>query len=332
MKVKITKWWKNLAHSGTRTHFLSLTRLALDSTVPSNCSKTNMTYDLLTWISIGIPYSSRTSYQVWSFWGKAIGSIILTSSSKLVFFGLIGKTWWPPRHLITGDIFDFSSETAECNLTKLDRKQILNVLYQVCDSRADLKNKLAARPLIGWDIFLWKHWMELNVTWQEIGSRGPLSNLCFLGRSKKKKQVGRPCWLSTKVTHCIQVHDMWPLGPLLSLRNTFRWGNSNAAVVPWSIRLSVHGPCEHNRDYTVACIFGKHVNHDERMNPIGFWRSKVKVTMDIYGNKLVNTIETEPLCISLSNRNLADILTIVRGWTLLILEVKDQGHNGNTWK
>ena len=48
--------------------------------------------------------------------------------------------------------------------------------------------------------------------------------------------------------------------------------------------------------------------------------------MDIYGNKLVNTIETKPSCISLSN--LADMLTMVRGWTLLILEVKGQGHNG----
>ena len=91
--------------------------------------------------------------------------------------------------------------------------------------------------------------------------------------------------------------------------------------------MSVRGPCEHDRNYTVACFFvklGRHVNHDERMNPIDFGgqRSKVKVTMDIYGNKLVNTIETEPLCISLSN--LADLLTMVRGWTLLILEVRGQ--------
>ena len=60
---------------------------------------------------------------------------------------------------------------------------------------------------------------------------------------------------------------------------------------------SVRGPCEHDRNYTVACFFvklGRHVNHDESMNPIdvGGQRSKVKVTMDIYGNKLVNTIET----------------------------------------
>ena len=49
------------------------------------------------------------------------------------------------------------------------------------------------------------------------------------------------------------------------------------------------------------------------MKPIDFegQRSKVKVTMDIYGNKLVKTIETKPVCISLSN--LADMLTMVRG-------------------
>ena len=69
---------------------------------------------------------------------------------------------------------------------------------------------------------------------------------------------------------------------------------------------------------------GRHVNHDERMDPIDFGgqRSKVKVRMDINGNKLVNTIDTKPLCISSSN--LADMLTMIRGWTLLILEVRGQ--------
>ena len=81
-----------------------------------------------------------------------------------------------------------------------------------------------------------------------------------------------------------------------------RWGYSNAAVVP-SVRPSMVssacGPCEHHRDYTVACFFvklGRHVHHDERIDPIDFGgqRSKVKVTCTIYiyGNKLVNTIET----------------------------------------
>ena len=69
---------------------------------------------------------------------------------------------------------------------------------------------------------------------------------------------------------------------------------------------------------------GRHVNHGKRMNPIGFegQRSKVKVTINIYGEKLVNTIETKPLCVSSSN--FAEMLTFVRGWTLLILEVRGQ--------
>ena len=64
--------------------------------------------------------------------GNLTGSKISTSSTKFVFFRLIGKTRWPPWPLIGWDIFDFSSETAKHNSKKLDRKQDLNVLYQVC--------------------------------------------------------------------------------------------------------------------------------------------------------------------------------------------------------
>ena len=84
------------------------------------------------------------------------GSKISTSSTKFVFFGPIGKTRWPPWPLIGWDIFDFSSETAERNSTKLDRKQDLNALYQVCVFRADRKNKMAAmaNPPKRWHIVL----------------------------------------------------------------------------------------------------------------------------------------------------------------------------------
>ena len=50
---------------------------------------------------------------------------------SLCFSGRSEKTRWPPWLLIGWDIFDFSSETAERNSTKLDRKQDLNVFYQV---------------------------------------------------------------------------------------------------------------------------------------------------------------------------------------------------------
>ena len=97
-----------------------------------------------------------------------IGSKISTSSTKFVFFGPIGKTRWPPWPLIGWDIFDFSSETAERNSTKLDRKQDLNVLYQVCVFRADRKNKMAALAsdwLRHFRLLLWNRWTEFNETW-----------------------------------------------------------------------------------------------------------------------------------------------------------------------
>ena len=81
------------------------------------------------------------------------GSKISTSSTKFVFFGSIGKTRWPSWPLIGWDIFDFSSETAELNSTKLDRKQDLNVLYQVVFFGPIEKTKWPPWPLIGWDIF-----------------------------------------------------------------------------------------------------------------------------------------------------------------------------------
>ena len=126
------------------------------------------------------------------------GSKISTSSTKFVFFGPIGKTRWPPWPLIGWDIFDFSYESAERNSTKLDRKQDLNVLYQVCVFRADRKNKMAALAsdwLRHFRLLLWNRWTEFNETWREARSQRPLPSLCFSGWSEK--QDGRPgLWLA----------------------------------------------------------------------------------------------------------------------------------------
>ena len=126
------------------------------------------------------------------------GSKISTSSTKFVFFGPIRKTKWPPWPLIGWHIFDFSSETAEQNSTKLDRKQDLNVLYQVCVFRADRRNKMAALAsdwLRHFRLLLWNRWTEFKETWQEARSQRPLPSLYFSGRSKK--QDGRPgLWLA----------------------------------------------------------------------------------------------------------------------------------------
>ena len=126
------------------------------------------------------------------------GSKISMSFTKFVFFGPIGKTRWPPWPLIGWDIFDFSSETAERNSTKLDKKQDLKVLYKVCVFQADRKNKMAALAsdwLRHFRLLLWNCWTEFNETWQEARSQCPLPSLCFSVRSEK--QDGRPgLWLA----------------------------------------------------------------------------------------------------------------------------------------
>ena len=75
------------------------------------------------------------------------------------------------------------------------------------------------------------------------------------------------------------------------------------------------------------CFFiklGRHVSHSKRMHPIDFGgqRLTIKVTIDMYGNKLVEMIETKPMCATSSK--LADMLVVVIGWTLLILKAKGQ--------
>ena len=80
------------------------------------------------------------------------------------------KTKWPTWPLIDWHIFDFSSETAERNSTKLDRKQDLNALYQVCVFQVDRKNKMAAPVydlLRHFQLFLWNRWIEFNKTWKK---------------------------------------------------------------------------------------------------------------------------------------------------------------------
>ena len=148
------------------------------------------------------------------------GSKISTSSTKFVFFGPIRKTRWPPWPLIGWDIFDFSSETAEWNSTKLDRKQDPNVLYQVCVFRADRKNKMAALASDWLETFLTSPLFktaERNSTKldrkQDLNVFLVLPSLCLSGRSiNKNVRLG---WFLKKVADCTRVHDMWPFGPLV---------------------------------------------------------------------------------------------------------------------
>ena len=137
------------------------------------------------------------------------------------------------RPSLTFNIFDFSSETAEQNSTKLDRKQDLNVLYQVCVFRADWKNKMAALAshwLIHFQLLLWNRWTEFNETWQEASSQCPLPSLCFLGRSEK--QDGRPgLWLA-------EIFSTSPLKPL----NGIQWILTGSKISMSSTKFVLFGP------------------------------------------------------------------------------------------
>ena len=126
------------------------------------------------------------------------GCKISESSTKFVFSDRSEKQDDRPGPLIVWDFFDFSSETVERQSRKLDRKQNLNVLYQVCVFRADRKNKMSALAsdcLRHFRRLLWNRRAEVNETWQEARSHSPLPSLCFSGRSEKQDECPG-LWLS----------------------------------------------------------------------------------------------------------------------------------------
>ena len=144
----------------------------------------------------------------------------------------MGKTRWPPWPLIGWDIFDFSSETAERNSRKLDRKQDLTVLYQVCVFRADRKNEMAilASDWLRHFRLLLNRWWEFNDTWQEARSQRPLPSLRFSGRSEK--QDDRPgLWLA-------ETFSTSPLKPL----NGIQWNLTGSKISMSSTKFVFFGP------------------------------------------------------------------------------------------
>ena len=125
------------------------------SKISTSCTKFVFFGQIVTVKQDGLPglwlaetFSTSSLKPLKGFQRNLTGSKISTSSTKFVLFGPIGKTKWPPWPLIGWDIFDFS-ETAEGNSTKLDRKQDLNVLYQVCvfSGRSVNKNDCLGRFL-----------------------------------------------------------------------------------------------------------------------------------------------------------------------------------------
>ena len=146
---------------------------------------------------------------------------------------------WP----LTGwDIFDFSSETAERNATKLDSKQDLNVLYKVCVFRDDRKNKMAALAsdwLRYFWLLIWNCLMEFKETWKEARYQRPLPSLCFSGRSESNMATlacdGQRHFRLLLWNHWTEFNETWQEArsqyTLPSLCFSGRWENKMATLV-----------------------------------------------------------------------------------------------------
>ena len=135
-------------------------------------------------------FSSETAERKFNeTWQKATSKRSLPS---LCFSGRSEIQDGRPSLWLAETFFDFSSETAERNSTKLNRKQDLNVLYQVCVFRADRINKMVA-PASDWlrhfQLLLWNRWTEFNETWQEATSQCPATKFMFFGPIGKNKMA-----------------------------------------------------------------------------------------------------------------------------------------------
>ena len=95
--------------------------------------------------------------------------------------------------------FPFSNQKRKSELWNSTRtNQDHNILYQVCVFRTDRKNKMATRPLIGWDIFDFSSETPERNSTKLDRTQDPnvLYEVCVF-RPIRKKQDGRPClWLA----------------------------------------------------------------------------------------------------------------------------------------
>ena len=177
------------------------------------------------------------------------GSKISTSSTKFVLIGPIEKkkTRWPPRHLTDRDFIDFSSETTEWNSTKLERKQDLNVLYQVFGFRVDRKDKMATPAsdlLRHFRLLLCDRYFEFNETWKEARSKLLYQGCVFRPIGKTRWPPG--FWLA-------ETFSASPLKPM----NGIQQNSQEARYQRLLSRLCFSGRSE-EQDSRPACDWLRH--------------------------------------------------------------------------
>ena len=119
------------------------------------------------------------------------------SSTKFVFFGLIGKTRWLPG-LWLAETFSTSLKLLYRIWRNLTRSKISTSSTKFCVFQANWKNKMAAPatdcPRHFW-LLLWNSWREFKESWQKARTQCTLPSLCFSGDWKNKMAAPASYWL-----------------------------------------------------------------------------------------------------------------------------------------
>ena len=154
-------------------------------------------------------------------------------------------------------------------------------------------------------------------------------HILSLDSSSKYKSIwkwGEMRWIGSLTSQLTILQSyMWRYRCAGGLKKLYlRSGSQPHRHFAWFLNVPVQAPTRDQPFYPRATRCGWDI-----VTLCGSVRPSVRPWFRPYVD-LVNTIETKPLHISLSN--LADMLTMMRGWTLLILEVRGQGNNGHIWK
>ena len=190
------------------------------------------------WLDYLLTYNNDTSHMYCPWQEEDPYWFLVHLSRRLKYTIVITRCPSSVCPSLTFHIFDFSSETAERNSTKCDRKQDLNVLYQVCVFLADRKNKMAALAsdwLRHFWLLLRNRWTEFNETLQEARSQCPVSSLCFSGWSEKQDSCPG-LWLA-------ETFSTSPLKPL----NGIQWNLTGSKISMSSTKFVFFGPIRKTR-------------------------------------------------------------------------------------
>ena len=134
------------------------------------------------------------------------------------------------RPSLTFHIFDFSA-FVERNLTKLDMKQDLNVLYKFRGVFVGPISKTNGRPasnfLIHFRLLILICWTELNETWQDARSPCTPPSVCF-------RPIGKPRWQPS-----LWLAEAFTIYPLNGIQWNLTWSKISTTSTKYVFRTDM---------------------------------------------------------------------------------------------